>query len=205
MPDISVLVGCEFSGTMRDAFARQGFNSWSCDVLPDDDDSEFHLRMDIHKALDFGHWDLVILHPPCTALAVSGNRHYNEGKPKHKDRLRAMDWTRDLWDHARNVCRHVALENPVGVLKHVIGKASQYVQPYQFGHGETKRTGFWLWNLPKLTPTDEVDGREQRMWLLPPSKDRWKIRSTTYTGIANACADQWGSYVKEQLHEPSKR
>ena len=190
-----VLIGCEFSGTMRDAFAMQGYDAWSCDVIDDDDGSEFHLKMDIMSALHAQKWDLIVLHPPCTALCVSGNRWYGKGKDKYHDRLDALEWTQRLWLRATGICDHVALENPVGVLPHVLGPASQYVQPYQFGHGETKRTGFWLHGLPPLVPTDEVEGRHQRMWLQPPSKDRWKIRSTTYTGIAKACADQWGKHV----------
>ena len=193
-----VLIGCETSGTMKHAFALQGWDAWSCDVLPDDDgDTEFHMQCDVHDAMRAGHWDLMILHPPCTALAVSGNGTYAKGKPKHHERLQAMQWTEDLWLTAKILCDHVCMENPAGVLKHTLcGKASQYVQPYEHGHGETKKTGFWLHNLPLITPTDEVEGRDQRVWNMAPSPTRWKERSKTYAGIAKACAEQWTAHMR---------
>ena len=141
-------------------------------------------------------FDLIIAHPPCTALAVSGNAWYGLNMPKHQLRLDAIEWTIDLWhlmlEHSDKVC----MENPVGVLPI---KPTQYIQPYEHGHPESKKTGLWLHNLPKLQPSHDVKAqhdalpRNQRMRLhyLPPSKDRWKIRSKTYTGIANAMADQW--------------
>lgn len=137
---------------------------------------------------------MIILHPPCTALAVSGNRWYGQGMRAHDKRLEAIDWTLRLWEKAKAKCSFVALENPVGVLPM---KATQYIQPWQFGHGETKKTGFWLHNLPPLTPTDIVEGREQRIWRMAPSEDRAKLRSETYSGIANAMAEQWCSHIDQ--------
>ena len=143
-------------------------------------------------------WDLIIMHPPCTALAVSGNAHYGTGKPKNHLRAEAIEWTLSLYDHAKQYAPRVAFENPVGVLP---VKPTQYVQPYQFGHPESKKTGLWLHNLPPLTDTNTLPKPERGYWdnqtpsgqnKLAPSADRWKIRSTTYQGIADAMAEQWG-------------
>ena len=193
-----VLIGCETSGASREAFRRLGHDAWSCDVLPADDGSPHHIVGDIVKLLEDGpRWDLIILHPPCTALAVSGNRWYGEGKERHHERVEAIRWTVALWELATSICPRVALENPVGVLSSQGGlAATQYIQPWQFGHGETKKTGLWLHGLPALRPTDVVEGREQRVWNLPPSPDRWKIRSKTFQGIADAFASQWGGVAK---------
>lgn len=184
-----VLVACESSGKVREAFRALGHDAWSNDLLPADDGSEFHIQGDCVEVIKRG-WDLIIMHPPCTALAVSGNRWYGKGMPKHKERIESAEWTMALWELAKQCARYVAMENPVGVIPM---PASQYIQPWQFGHGETKKTGLWLWGLPYLKPTNIVEGREQRIWKLPPSQDRWKIRSETYSGIANAMADQWGN------------
>lgn len=185
-----VLVGCEYGGKVREAFRKLGHDAWSCDLLPADDGSEYHIQGDVTPVIRQG-WDIIIIHPPCTALAVSGNRWYGTGMPKHQDRLNSIRWTVGLWELAQRHARVGAcMENPVGVLP---VKPTQYVQPWQFGHGETKKTGLWLDRLPALTPTDIVEGREQRIWKLPPSADRWKIRSETFQGIADAMADQWGS------------
>ncbi len=184
-----VLVACESSGTVREAFRAKGHDAWSCDMLPADDGSPFHIQGDMLDQLIQDSWDLIIMHPPCTALCVSGNRWYGKGMPKHSQRLEAIDWTMAAWRRANEVCDRVCMENPVGVLPI---KATQYVQPWQFGHGETKKTGLWLSGLNPLEPTDVVEGREQRIWKLPPSEDRWKIRSKTFQGIADAMANQWG-------------
>ena len=141
-------------------------------------------------------WDLIIMHPPCTALAVSGNRWYGSGMPKNSERITAIEWTLALFEHAKNHALRVAFENPVGVLPI---KPTQYIQPYHFGHAESKKTGLWLHNLPLLVPTDDVEAlwrtlpkkEAQRIHMLPPSADRWKIRSETYKGIAVAMASQW--------------
>lgn len=184
-----VLVACEFSGIVRDAFAAHGHDAWSNDVLPSERAGN-HIQGDCMEAIACREWDLIVMHPPCTALAVSGNRWYGKGQPKHDERIAAIDWTVKLWDTACAVSDRVCMENPVGVLPM---KPTQYVQPWQFGHGETKKTGLWLHGLPPLTPTQVVDGREGRVWRMPPSETRWMERSRTYTGIAEAMADQWGS------------
>lgn len=186
---MKVLIGCETSGKVREAFKARGHYVKSCDLLPSDDNSPDHMQVDIFRAIRSDHWDLLIMHPPCTAIAVSGNRWYGQGMPKHAERLESIKWTMFLWTYAKDRVPHVCMENPVGVLP---AKPTQYVQPWQFGHGETKKTGLWLHNLPKLTPTDIVEGREQRVWKLGPSADRWKIRSETYQGIADAMSEQWG-------------
>ncbi len=183
-----VLVACEYSGRVRDAFINSGHSAISCDLLPTDAPGP-HIQGDAMHAISEG-WDLIIMHPPCTALAVSGNRWYGAGMPKNHERQQAIKWTVALWNHAKANASMVCMENPVGVLPM---PPTQYIQPWQFGHGETKKTGLWLHNLKPLVPTKIVEGREQRIWKLPPSADRWKIRSTTFEGIAKAMADQWGA------------
>ena len=190
---MNVLLGCEFSGKVREAFRKLGHDVTSCDLLPSDDNSPNHIQGDVIDVIKSRRWDLIIIHPPCTALAVSGNRWYGRGMPKHQERIDSIEWTMALWEEAKKYAPMVAMENPVGVLPM---KASQYIQPWQFGHGETKKTGLWLHNLPDLVPTDVVEGREQRIWKLPPSADRWKIRSETYQGIADALAAQYSVLPK---------
>ena len=192
-----VLIACEYSGVVREAFRKRGHDAWSCDLLPADDGSQYHFEGDCWPIIAQG-WDLIIMHPPCTALAVSGNAHYGTGKPKNHLRAEAIEWTLSLYDHAKQYAPRVAFENPVGVLP---VKPTQYVQPYQFGHPESKKTGLWLHNLPPLTDTNTLPKPERGYWdnqtpsgqnKLAPSADRWKIRSTTYQGIADAMAEQWG-------------
>ena len=194
-----VLIAFEQSGEMRRAFRNLGFDAYSVDLLDSVDDSPHHIVGDAWDEIGTGKYDLIVMHPTCTALCCSGNRYYGAGKPKHGERIAAMDYTRRLWEHAKKHAYCVALENPVGVLPKVIGPATQYIQPWQFGHGEVKRTGFWLHNLPALTPTDIVDGRHPAVWLASPSADRWKIRSKTYSGIAAACAAQWGAALVDTM------
>ena len=190
-----VLIACEYSGRVREAFRELGHDAWSCDLLPSDNLTDYHYTGDCWPVIAEG-WDLIIMHPPCTALAVSGNRWYGSGMPKHQDRLDSIDWTLALYEHAKKHAPKVAFENPVGVLP---VKPTQYIQPYQFGHAESKKTGLWLHNLPPLVPTDNVEDvwrtlpkkEAQRIHFLPPSADRWKIRSETYKGIAEAMASQW--------------
>ena len=190
---LEILVGCEESQEVTKALREMGHNAKSCDVvecsggMPD-----HHYQMDIFKAIDLQKWDIIILHPPCTKIAVSGNRWYGVGQPRHNERIEAVKWTQKLWDKAKSVCKCVGLENPVGVLN-ALGNFPKpnYIQPWQFGHGETKKTGFWLYGLEVLKPTDIVEGREQRIWKMPPSVDRGKLRSKTYPGIAKAIANQW--------------
>lgn len=187
---MKVLVACEYSGKVRQAFRDRGHDAWSNDLLPADDGSEYHIQGDCSELIKSTDWDIIIMHPPCTALAVSGNRWYGDGMPKNQERKDAIEWTMALWNLAvRHARIGVCMENPVGVLPI---KPSQYIQPWQFGHGETKKTGLWLSGLPDLEPTNIVNGREQRIWKLPPTEDRWKIRSETFQGVADAMADQWG-------------
>ena len=189
-----VFIACESSGVVREAYRRRGHVAYSCDLLPADDVTTFHLEMDWREGLAeverlHGHVDVIIGHPPCTALAVSGNRWY-AGTQEREDAIAFVAEMAETFDaHARYGW---AIENPVGVLSTRWRKATQYVQPWQFGHGETKRTGFWLGGaLQPLTPTNVVDGREQRVWRMGPSADRWKERSKTFEGIAEAMASQW--------------
>ena len=187
--DMRVLVGCEYSGIVRDAFIDAGHDASSCDVLPGESNKGDHIRGDIFQALSADSWDLIILHPPCTHLCVAGNRYYYASV----ERANAIGWTLKLWHEATNAANHVAMENPVGVLSSCWRKPDQYIQPWQYGHGETKKTGLWLYNLPPLVPTDIVGGREQRIWKMGPSPDRGKERSRFYPGIAKAMAEQWGN------------
>lgn len=179
-----VLVACEFSGTVRDAFAKLGHDAWSCDLEPTEIPGN-HYQGDVMDIINDG-WDLMIAHPPCTHLAVSGARWFKE---KAKEQQEALDFVRILLQAPIN---HIALENPISIISSKIRKPDQIIQPWQFGHGETKATCLWLKNLPKLVPTNIVDGREAKVHKMPPSPDRWKLRSTTYQGIADAMADQWG-------------
>jgi site-specific DNA-cytosine methylase len=181
--EMKVLVACEYSGTVRDAFIAAGHNAMSCDLLPTDKDGP-HYQGDVRDVLRDG-WDLMIAHPPCTHLAVSGARWFHL---KQQEQAEALDFVRLLLDAP---IPRIALENPVSIISSRIRKPDQVIQPWQFGHGETKATCLWLKGLPKLVPTNVVDGRENRIHRMPPSKDRWKLRSTTFQGIANAMAKQW--------------
>lgn len=180
---MKVLIACEFSGTVRDAFISKGHDAVSCDLLPTESDGP-HIQGDVLEVLGEG-WDLMIAHPPCTHLAVSGARWF---KYKQAEQAEALDFVRALLDSR---IEKIALENPVSIISSRIRKPDQTIQPWQFGHGETKRTCLWLKGLPLLQPTQIVDGREPRIHKLPPSKDRWKERSKTYPGIASAMAEQW--------------
>ena len=180
-----VLIACEFSGVVRDAFAARGHDAWSCDLLPSDTSGQ-HIKGDVIRVLNDG-WDLMIAHPPCTHLSVSGARWFKDKKQEQSD---ALDFVRTLLVAP---IERIALENPVSVISTRIRKPDQYIQPWQYGHGEVKKTCLWLKNLPPLEPTDVVDGREPRIHRMPPSDDRWKKRSVTYSGIASAMADQWGT------------
>lgn len=180
-----VLVACEFSGTVRDAFTRKGHYAMSCDLLPSETDG-FHYQGDIFDVIN-DDWDLMVAHPPCTHLSVSGARYFKE-KIKDGRQQEALDFVQKLLNAP---IPKIALENPISVISSKIRKPDQIIQPWQFGHGETKATCLWLKNLPKLTPTNIVEGRNDRIHKLPPTKDRWKIRSKTYQGIADAMAEQW--------------
>jgi hypothetical protein len=191
---MNVLIGCEESQKVCQAFRKAGHKAFSCDLLPTRGDVRYHIQKDILGALCDLDWDVVILHPPCTCLSVSGNGTYGTGKAKNYMRLNASGWTSVLWEHAKDFARvGVCLENPRGVLWRAIGKCTQEIQPWQFGHGETKATQLWLDRLPPLKPTNIVEGREQRIWKMGPSETRSRDRSETYQGIADAMAAQWGS------------
>ena len=179
-----VLVACEYSGTVRDAFIARGHDALSCDLLPTEKLGP-HYEGSVLNILLCG-WDLMIAHPPCTHLAVSGARWWQD---KLREQADALDFVRLLM--AAPIPR-IAIENPISKISTAIRKPDQIVQPWQFGHGETKATCLWLKGLPKLVPTNVVEGREARIHKMPPSKDRWKERSRTYQGIADAMAAQWG-------------
>jgi len=179
-----VLIACEYSGAVRDAFRAAGHDAMSCDLLPSEAPGPHH-QGDVRDVLG-DRWDLMVAHPPCTHLAVSGARWF---KNKQVEQAEALDFVRLLL--ASPISR-IALENPVSVISSRIRKPDQVIQPWQFGHGETKATCLWLKNLPTLRPTDIVDGREARVHRMPPGPDRWKERSRTYAGIAAAMAAQWG-------------
>ena len=181
-----VLIACEYSGRVRDAFIRAGHDAMSCDLLPTDVPGP-HYQGDVRDVLADG-WDLMICHPPCTHLAVSGARHF-AAKRASGVQQEALEFVRMLLDAP---IQKICLENPVSIISSQIRKPTQIIQPWQFGHGETKATCLWLKNLPPLVPTNIVDGREARIHKMPPSADRWKLRSETYAGIAQAMADQWG-------------
>lgn len=194
-----VLVACEFSGTVRDAFAARGHDAWSCDLLPTEKPGN-HIQGDVLEILEDG-WDLMIAHPPCTFLTVSGNKWMNHPRfpTRAQDREKAVEFFMALYNAP---IKKVAVENPIGIMSTRFRKPDCVVQPWMFGHGETKATCLWLNGLPPLIPTHLNNGdlltptapkeREQRLHYLPPSPDRWKERSRTYPGIAKAMAEQWG-------------
>lgn len=180
-----VLVACEFSGIVRNAFTAAGHFAVSCDLL-DSEQPGIHVRTDVRNMLDAS-WDLMIAHPPCTHLAVSGARWFAD---KQEEQAEALAFVQLLLDAP---IERIALENPVSIISSRIRKPDQTIQPWQFGHGETKAICLWLKGLPKLRPTDVVTGREARVHRMAPSPERWKDRSRFYPGIAQAMAEQWGS------------
>lgn len=180
---MKVLVACEFSGTVRDAFAKRGHDAWSCDLLPSETPGN-HIEGNVLDHL--GGWDLMIAHPPCTHLAVSGARWFKDKVTEQEEALRFVQALMDA------PIPRICIENPISIISSRIRKPDQIIQPWQFGHGETKATCLWLKNLPPLIPTNIVDGREAKVHRMPPGHDRWKERSRTYAGIAKAMAEQWG-------------
>lgn len=180
---MKVLVACEFSGIVREAFRAKGHDAWSCDLLPTEIPGQ-HYQGDVRDILGQD-WDLMVAHPPCTHLAVSGARWF---KNKLIEQQEALDFVRMLLE--ANIPR-IALENPISIISSKIRKPDQIIQPWQFGHGETKATCLWLKNLPLLKSTNVVLGREARIHKMPPNVNRWKERSRTFTGIAEAMAEQW--------------
>jgi len=189
---LPVLIGCEESQTICTAFRTAGFEAYSCDLQPTRGDPAWHFQCDIMDVIPIRQWGLIILHPDCTAMAVSGNRWYGRNMSMHGKRKVAIDWTMQLWKLAKQHSDRVALENPVSVIFQHLNAPVCYVQPWQHGHGETKKTGFALHNLPPLVPSNIVEGREQRIWKMPPSATRKRDRSETYQGIADAIVNQWG-------------
>ena len=202
-----VLVGCEESGTVRDAFRSRGHDAWSCDLLPSRSPGQ-HLRCDIFEALQ-QRWDLIILHPDCTALSLSGNRTYGAGKPKNHDRIASLDWTERLWLRATSVSPLVALEQPMSVLAERLGSPDCIIHPWEFGHPEQKQTWLWLRGLPPLKPTKVVwaemmrlpKRERERVQYMAPSPERKRDRAKTYTGVADAMAVQWGEVARCYLGE----
>jgi hypothetical protein len=179
-----VLVACEFSGIVRDAFIRKGHDAWSCDLLLTEAPGP-HIQGNVRRVLGDG-WDMMIAHPPCTYLAVSGARWF---KGKQREQYAALEFVKQLLDAP---IPRICLENPISIISTRIRKPDQIIQPWMFGHGETKATCLWLKNLPKLEPTNIVNGRVGRVHHEPPGPDRWKNRSRTIQGIAEAMASQWG-------------
>ncbi len=223
---MNVLIGCECSGALRARFRVAGHNAWSCDLKIAEDDDTRHIRQDVRTMIQSAdrfattdRWDLIILHPDCKALTVAGNHVYAAGNEKHKKRLDALRWTERLWDLARRCAPYVALENPQGVLstQSTLGKATQYIQPYQYGEDASKKTGLWLKGLPRLVPTKRVAGRKVlykgkivERWSnqtdsgqnrLGPSPERATNRARTYPGIAEAIVDQWGKLPVLSMRE----
>ena len=189
---MKVLIGCEFSSVVREAFRKKGFNAWSCDIIDSEDNSQYHLKEDVRKII-YDDWDLGLFFPPCTHLCVSGARWF---KQKTVEQETALDFISRLM---LAPIKHIAIENPIGIISTKIRKPDQIIQPYQFGHGETKATCLWLKNLPLLKPTNIVNGREPRVhkgmgygWNTLECK---RERSRTYIGIAEAMADQWGKLI----------
>jgi len=181
---MKVLIACEFSGIVREAFSKNGHDAWSCDLLPSEIPGQ-HIQDDVLKHLNEG-WDMMIAHPPCTHLAVSGARWF---KNKMNEQNEAIEFFMALAD---SEIYKLCIENPIGIMSTYYKKPTQIIQPWQFGHGETKATCLWLKGLPKLIPSNIVEGREARIHKMPPSPTRWKERSRTFQGIANAFADSWG-------------
>lgn len=187
MLTLNILVACEYSGIVRSAFVALGHNAWSCDLLPTEIPGQ-HYQGDVRDLLK-EKWDLMIAHPPCTHLAVSGARYFYR---KQAEQAEALEFVRLLMNAP---IEHIAIENPISVISSRIRKPDQIIQPWQFGHGETKATCLWLFGLQKLQPTNIVSGREQRIWKLPPGPNRQRDRSVTFPGIAAAFAQQFGGAV----------
>lgn len=183
---MKVLIGCEYTGTVRDAFIAKGHEALSCDLLPTEAPGP-HYQGSVLDLLDYP-WDLAIFHPPCTDLSVSGARHF-EAKRMDGRQYASVSFFMRL---AKADIPRIAIENPICIMSSLWRKPDQVIQPWMFGHGETKATCLWLKNLPILAPTNIVEGRENRIHKMPPSADRGKLRSATYPGIAEALADQWG-------------
>ena len=190
---MKILVACEYSGVVRDALIRGGHDAMSCDLLPTDVPGP-HYQGDVFDVIDYP-WDLMIAHPPCTHLSVSGSRHFAAKRMDGRQQS-AVSFFMALVRRSEHIPM-TAIENPVCIMSSLYRKPDQVIHPWQFGHGETKATCLWLKGLPLLKPTNVVDGREARIHRMPPSPDRWKERSKTYSGIAQAMSDQWG--IQKQI------
>ncbi len=203
---MKILIACEESQVITKEFREQGHDAYSCDIKECTGDlPQYHIKSDVMELLEVlpdKFYDLIIAHPPCTCLSVCGNGTYAKGKGRYQERLDAVKWTEDLWELCKRKAKSVCFENPVGTLSTLskMGKPTQYIQPYEFGHTETKKTGLWLYNLPKLKGTEDVKAEmdllpakeKHKIWYCSPSKERGAIRSKTYKGIANAIVNQWG-------------
>lgn len=186
---MKVLVACEESQAVCIAFRERGHEAYSCDILDcSGNHPEWHLKMDVFDAMKLHKWDMIIIHTPCTFTALCGNRWYWD-KPERQE---GINFTKSVYEFALSICDKVVLEQPKTIMQKYIGKKSQVIQPWQFGHGETKETWLWINGLPLLEPTNIVEGREHRIWKMPPGPERQKLRSKTYPGIAKAFATQWG-------------
>lgn len=195
---MTVLIACEYSGTVRDAFIRAGHDAMSCDLLPSESALGVHAEMDIFECLDCNlYYDLIIAHPPCTHMAVCGNGTW----ANTPEREAAQKWTRELWDRCIDAAPRVCFENPVSTLSRALPVKAKYVHPWQHGHPETKKTGLWLHNLPPLQETNNVYDHmmtlplkeRHKVWYASPGANRGKERSRFFPGIADAMAEQWGS------------
>ena len=184
---MKVLIACEYSGRVRDAFIAKGHDAMSCDLLPTDSPGP-HYQGDVFDVIDYP-WDLAIFHFPCTDTAVSGARHFAEKWADGRQAASVSLFMKGI--KLSGHIKHTAFEQPISIMSSLYRKPDQIIQPWQHGHGETKATCLWLKNLPAIKPTNIVEGREDRIHKLPPGPDRWRIRSTTYQGIANAMAEQW--------------
>ena len=190
---MKILVACEESQAVTIEMRRLGHEAYSCDIEPcSGGHPEWHLQVDALELLKMK-WDMILAFPPCTHLAVSGARYF-EQKRKDGRQQAAIDFFMRI---ANADCPKIAIENPVGIMSSVWRKPDQIIQPWQFGHGETKKTCLWLKGIPLLVPTNIVDGREQRIWKMPPSEDRAKNRAKTFPGIARAMAEQWAGDIRE--------
>ena len=192
---MKVLIACEYSGVVRDAFLRGGHEAMSCDILETESHGP-HYKGNLFDVIDYP-WDLMIAHPPCTHLSVSGSRHFAEKKMDGRQQAAASFFMRIVRRSAH--IPKIAIENPVCIMSSLYRKPDQIIQPWQYGHGETKATCLWLKGLPLLLPTNVVEGREARIHHMPPSADRWKERSRTFQGIADAMADQWGKPAQMEI------
>jgi hypothetical protein len=199
---MKILIACETSGKVRNAFRAKGHDAWSCDILDSMDSSDFHIKGDAIEALHSSSWDMLIAHPPCTYLAVSGMHWTKRG---YRDPQLTEDALEFAWQFFKAPVKYICIENPVSVISTRIRKPDQIIQPWQFGHDASKKTCLWLKNLPLLTPTSLIEPRivnGKRRWSnqtdsgqnrLGPSPERWKLRSETYQGIADAMAEQWNN------------